>query len=81
MQEFMDPFVAVVVDPDRTVSAGKVDIGGFCTFPGLTSLLPTRTSRSFRWLSSRTLAPTAADTTPRGVALQQLSDARLLDLP
>ena len=33
MQEFMDPFLAIVVDPDRTVSAGKVDIGGFRTFP------------------------------------------------
>ena len=33
MQEFLDPFLAVVVDPDRTVSAGKVDIGGFRTFP------------------------------------------------
>ncbi|KAF8249578.1 Mov34-domain-containing protein [Wilcoxina mikolae CBS 423.85] len=33
MQQFMDPFLAVVVDPDRTISAGKVDIGGFRTFP------------------------------------------------
>lgn len=32
-QQFMDPFLAVVVDPDRTISAGKVDIGGFRTFP------------------------------------------------
>ncbi|OQU94524.1 hypothetical protein CLAIMM_00873 [Cladophialophora immunda] len=28
-----DPFVAVVIDPDRTVSAGKVEIGAFRTFP------------------------------------------------
>ncbi|KIW21250.1 hypothetical protein PV08_01830 [Exophiala spinifera] len=28
-----DPFVAVVIDPDRTVSAGKVDIGAFRTYP------------------------------------------------
>lgn len=27
-----DPFVAVVIDPDRTVSAGKVDIGAFRTY-------------------------------------------------
>ncbi|KAK7032927.1 MPN domain-containing protein [Favolaschia claudopus] len=32
-QQFQDPFVAVVVDPNRTVSAGKVDIGAFRTFP------------------------------------------------
>jgi COP9 signalosome complex subunit 5 len=32
-QQFTDPFLAVVVDPDRTISAGKVDIGGFRTYP------------------------------------------------
>ncbi|KAF2733949.1 Mov34-domain-containing protein [Polyplosphaeria fusca] len=32
-QSFQDPFVAVVIDPDRTVSAGKVEIGAFRTFP------------------------------------------------
>jgi COP9 signalosome complex subunit 5 len=32
-QTFTDPFVAVVIDPDRTVSAGKVEIGAFRTFP------------------------------------------------
>ncbi|KAF8511322.1 JAB1/Mov34/MPN/PAD-1 ubiquitin protease-domain-containing protein [Gautieria morchelliformis] len=32
-QKFQDPFVAVVIDPNRTVSAGKVDIGAFRTFP------------------------------------------------
>ncbi|KAF2710165.1 COP9 signalosome complex subunit 5 [Pleomassaria siparia CBS 279.74] len=31
-QLFQDPFVAVVIDPDRTVSAGKVEIGAFRTF-------------------------------------------------
>ncbi|KAF2748834.1 Mov34-domain-containing protein [Sporormia fimetaria CBS 119925] len=31
-QAFQDPFVAVVIDPDRTVSAGKVEIGAFRTF-------------------------------------------------
>jgi len=33
MQRFMDPFLAVVVDPERTISAGKVDIGAFRTYP------------------------------------------------
>ncbi|KAL2429784.1 COP9 signalosome complex subunit 5 [Exophiala dermatitidis] len=28
-----DPFVAVVIDPERTVSAGKVEIGAFRTYP------------------------------------------------
>ncbi|KAM7223703.1 JAB1/Mov34/MPN/PAD-1 ubiquitin protease domain containing protein [Rhypophila decipiens] len=32
-QQFNEPFVAVVVDPDRTVSANKVEIGAFRTFP------------------------------------------------
>lgn len=32
-QSFSDPFLAVVIDPDRTVSAGKVEIGAFRTFP------------------------------------------------
>lgn len=32
-QMFSDPFVAVVIDPDRTVSAGKVEIGAFRTLP------------------------------------------------
>ena len=32
-QSVNDPFVAVVVDPDRTVSANKVEIGAFRTYP------------------------------------------------
>jgi len=32
-QTFSDPFVAVVVDPDRTISAGRVEIGAFRTYP------------------------------------------------
>ena len=32
-QTFQDPFLAVVVDPDRTINAGKVEIGAFRTYP------------------------------------------------
>ena len=32
-QQFQDPFLAIVIDPDRTISAGKVEIGAFRTFP------------------------------------------------
>lgn len=32
-QTYQDPFLAVVVDPDRTISGGKVDIGAFRTYP------------------------------------------------
>lgn len=32
-QQFQEPFVAVVIDPIRTISAGKVDIGAFRTYP------------------------------------------------
>ena len=30
---FQDPFVAIVVDPIRTISAGKVNLGAFRTYP------------------------------------------------
>lgn len=37
-QQFQDPFVAIVIDPNRTISSGKVEIGAFRTFPeGYTS--------------------------------------------
>ena len=32
-QQFQDPFLAIVIDPDRTISAGKVEIGAFRTYP------------------------------------------------
>lgn len=32
-QMYTDPFCAVVIDPDRTISAGKVEIGAFRTYP------------------------------------------------
>ncbi|KAF9317582.1 COP9 signalosome complex subunit 5 [Podila horticola] len=32
-QQFQDPFVALVIDPNRTISAGKVEIGAFRTYP------------------------------------------------
>lgn len=32
-QTFQDPFLALVIDPNRTIAAGKVEIGAFRTFP------------------------------------------------
>ncbi|KAJ8563372.1 hypothetical protein K7X08_031824 [Anisodus acutangulus] len=32
-QQYQEPFLAVVIDPTRIVSAGKVDIGAFRTYP------------------------------------------------
>eukprot|EP01111_Echinosteliopsis_oligospora_P013855 TRINITY_DN507_c0_g1_i1.p1 TRINITY_DN507_c0_g1~~TRINITY_DN507_c0_g1_i1.p1 ORF type:complete len:332 (-),score=101.13 TRINITY_DN507_c0_g1_i1:80-1075(-) len=32
-QQYQEPWVAIVVDPTRTVSAGKVEIGAFRTYP------------------------------------------------
>lgn len=32
-QLYEDPFLAIVVDPVRTISAGKVDLGAFRTYP------------------------------------------------
>ncbi|KAF2860006.1 Mov34/MPN/PAD-1 family protein [Piedraia hortae CBS 480.64] len=33
LQQYSGPMVAVVIDPHRTVSSGKVDIGAFRTYP------------------------------------------------
>ena len=35
-QTYQDPFLAVVIDPDRTISGGKVEIGAFRTYPNST---------------------------------------------
>ena len=32
-QQFSDPFLAIVVDPHRTLAAGRVEIGAFRTYP------------------------------------------------
>lgn len=32
-QQFQEPFVAIVIDPVRTISAGKVNVGAFRTYP------------------------------------------------
>jgi len=32
-QQYQEPFVAIVIDPVRTISAGKVNIGAFRTYP------------------------------------------------
>ncbi|KJE92678.1 constitutive photomorphogenic 9 complex chain AJH2 [Capsaspora owczarzaki ATCC 30864] len=32
-QQFQEPWVAVVIDPTRTISAGKVELGAFRTYP------------------------------------------------
>ena len=32
-QMFQEPFLAVVIDPHRTIAAGKVDLGAFRTYP------------------------------------------------
>lgn len=32
-QKFQDPFMAIVVDPHRTLAAGKVELGAFRTYP------------------------------------------------
>lgn len=32
-QQYQEPFVAIVIDPTRTISAGKVNIGAFRTYP------------------------------------------------
>lgn len=35
-QQYQEPFLAIVVDPHRTIAAGKVEIGAFRTYPEVT---------------------------------------------
>ena len=51
-QQHEDPFLAIVVDPIRTMSAGKVDIGAFRTYPN--DYQPTVSSGSKQETSSAT---------------------------
>ena len=32
-QQYSEPFLAIVIDPHRTIAAGKVEIGAFRTYP------------------------------------------------
>ena len=32
-QQYQDPFLAIVVDPHRTIASGKIEIGAFRTYP------------------------------------------------
>ena len=32
-QMYQEPFLAIVIDPHRTIAAGKVEIGAFRTYP------------------------------------------------
>ena len=32
-QQYQEPFLAIVVDPVRTMASGKVEIGAFRTYP------------------------------------------------
>ena len=32
-QTYSEPFLAIVIDPHRTIAAGKVEIGAFRTYP------------------------------------------------
>ncbi len=36
-QQYQEPFLAIVVDPHRTIAAGKVEIGAFRTYPEVKS--------------------------------------------
>ena len=41
-QQYLDPFLAIVVDPHRTIAAGKVEIGAFRTFPEVPKTAPAK---------------------------------------
>lgn len=38
-QNYQEPFVAIVIDPIRTISSGKVNIGAFRTYPKVQCVL------------------------------------------
>ena len=38
-QQYQEPFLAIVVDPHRTIAAGKVEIGAFRTYPEVHCLI------------------------------------------
>lgn len=47
-QQWQDPFLAVVIDPDRTISGGKVEIGAFRTYPNNHKAEASTTSDGFQ---------------------------------
>lgn len=47
-QTHQDPFLAVVIDPDRTISGGKVEIGAFRTYPNSAKKENASTSDGFQ---------------------------------
>ncbi|KAL7414963.1 JAB1/Mov34/MPN/PAD-1 ubiquitin protease-domain-containing protein [Mrakia frigida] len=80
-QRWQDPFLAIVIDPNRTISAGKVDIGAFRTYPeGHT---PSQTS-SYQSIPVDKIADFGAHANeyyPLKVSIFKSSlDGRLLDL-
>jgi len=50
-QLYEDPFVAIVIDPIRTISAGKVEIGAFRTYQKATKLQRTSSQSTKPFLS------------------------------
>ena len=55
-QQYQDPFLAVVVDPHRTIAAGKVEIGAFRTYPEVGMLLMWQ-DRSYDFVFSQGYKP------------------------
>lgn len=66
-QNFQDPFVAIVVDPVRTISAGKVNLGAFRTYPKVSRLVHPGTDRCHRRFPPRFPGLQASGRGPLGV--------------
>uniref|UniRef100_A0A0A9YA53 COP9 signalosome complex subunit 5 n=2 Tax=Lygus hesperus TaxID=30085 RepID=A0A0A9YA53_LYGHE len=64
-QNFQEPFVAIVIDPVRTISAGKVCLGAFRTYPKVTNLQTRNllSIRRFPLIKSKILGSTVSSTT------------------
>lgn len=78
-QSFSEPFLAVVIDPNRTISAGKVDIGAFRTYPEVSPVSP-RKSNEELVLYSYDVSSTSRITRPLMRRLPSISQYRLTRL-
>lgn len=67
-QQYQDPFLAVVVDPHRTISAGKVEIGAFRTYPGTQA--PADPSKAAAAMYASTSASDGAQAVPLAKAAE-----------
>ena len=61
-QQYQEPFLAIVVDPHRTIAAGKVEIGAFRTYPEVnTSFMALHSERAMHSQATSGSGSTSSD--------------------